>query len=87
MGRKIKLIWDFRGPTAKKTAVHHEAHLKEYITLEKTNLNITGHRHIDERYSLAFMVVEEHEMIGVRDALRPHRAEIYTDQEKTHDNG
>ena len=42
MNRKIKLIWDFRGPVAAKTAEHHEIHLKEYIILEKLPLNITG---------------------------------------------
>ncbi len=30
-------------------------------------------------HSLAFMVVEEGQMPGVRDALRPHRGEIYED--------
>jgi hypothetical protein len=42
MERKIKLIWDFRGPTAAKTAEHHEIHLKEYSAIEKLPLNITG---------------------------------------------
>ena len=30
MSRKIKLIWDFRGEAAAKTAEHHDIHLKEY---------------------------------------------------------
>ncbi len=30
MERKIKLIWDFRGPASAKTAEHHEIHLKEF---------------------------------------------------------
>ena len=42
MSRKIKLIWDFRGEVATKTAEHHEIHLKEYISIEKFPLNITG---------------------------------------------
>lgn len=78
--KKIKLIWDFRGPSAKLTAEHHEKHLKEYIAAEKTNLNITGNQHVNEMYSLAFMVVDENEMLTVRDALRPHRGEEYVDQ-------
>ena len=79
MNRKIKLIWDFRGPAAKKTAEHHEKHLKEFIGFEKLDLDITGSQHIDEMYSLAYMVVEESNMISMRDALKPHRAEVYVD--------
>ena len=29
------MIWDFRGPSAAKTAKHHAQHLKEYATIEK----------------------------------------------------
>ena len=77
--RKIKLIWDFRGQAATKTAEHHEIHLKEFIQIEKLSLNITGFKIINEFYAIAFMVVEEQNMIAVRDALKPHRGEIYTD--------
>jgi len=31
MNRQIKLIWDFRGQAAVKTAEHHEIHLKEFL--------------------------------------------------------
>lgn len=78
MARKIKLIWDFRGAVAAKTAEHHEVHLKEYIQSEKIPLNITGFQIIDAMYAIAFMVVEEDNMITVRDALKPHRGEVYT---------
>lgn len=78
MARKIKLIWDFRGAVAAKTAEHHEIHLKEYIQSEKLPLNITGFQIIDAMYAIAFMVVEEDNMISVRDALKPHRGEVYT---------
>ena len=77
MGRKIKLIWDFRGPAAYKTAEHHEIHLKEYIATENLGLNITGHKVLGDMHSIAYLVVEETEMIQVRDALRPHRGEVY----------
>lgn len=76
--RKIKLIWDFRGEVAAKTAEHHEIHLKEFITAEKLELNITGFEILNEIYAIAFMVVEEKDMIAVRDALKPHRGEVYT---------
>tara|TARA_R110000796_G_scaffold104102_1_gene213795 strand:+ start:183502 stop:183744 length:243 start_codon:yes stop_codon:yes gene_type:complete len=76
--RKIKLIWDFRGPAAEKTAEHHEKHLKEFLNSEKLTHAITGYTHINDMYSLAFLVVEESEMLKVRDALKPHRGEIFT---------
>ncbi len=78
MARMIKLIWDFRGPAALKTAEHHEIHLKEFIALEKIEPNITGYRALNDMHSLAFMVVNEADMINVRDRLKPHRGELYT---------
>ncbi len=79
MNRKLKLIWDFKGPMAAKTAEHHEKHLKEFIALEALALNITGHADLHDMHSIAFMVVEEQQMIPVRDALKPHRGEVYED--------
>ncbi|MBQ0908361.1 hypothetical protein KBJ98_06570 [Flavobacterium sp. F-328] len=77
MSRKIKLIWDFRGPAAAKTAEHHEIHLKEYIQIEKLPLSITGFTVQGEMQAIAFMVVTDENMISVRDALKPHRGELY----------
>lgn len=77
MSRKIKLIWDFRGTASEKTAQHHEIHLKEFITIEKLPLNITGFKVLNEMHAIAFMVITDDNMIAVRDALKPHRAEIY----------
>lgn len=78
MSRKIKLIWDFRGPAAEKTAEHHEIHLKEFIKTEALNADITGHTNLSDMHSIAFLVVNEVDMITVRDALKPHRGEVYT---------
>jgi hypothetical protein len=75
--KKIKMIWDFRGPVASKTAEHHVIHLKEYITSEGLNNNLTGVSHINDMLSIAYMIVDESEMLKVRDALKPHRGEIY----------
>lgn len=77
MERKLKLIWDFRGPSAQKTAEHHVIHLNEYIYIEKLSLNITGFQEINEFHSIAFMVVTDSEMKPVRDALKPHRGQLY----------
>lgn len=80
--RKIKLIWDFRGEVAAKTAEHHEIHLKEFIEAEKLALNITGFEILNEMYAIAFMVVEEKDMITVRDSLKPHHGEVFEENSK-----
>lgn len=77
MSKKIKLIWDFRGPAAAKTAEHHEIHLKEYIIAENYDLNITGYEIESEMFATAYLVVEEKDMIKFRDLLKPHRGEYY----------
>ncbi|MCX6171353.1 MAG: hypothetical protein NT048_00760 [Flavobacterium sp.] len=77
MSRQIKLIWDFRGEASAKTAEHHEIHLKEYIAIEKLAINITGFEIKNELHAIAFMIVTDENMIAIRDALRPHRAELY----------
>jgi hypothetical protein len=75
--KEIKLIWDFRGPASAKTAEHHEIHLKEYILTEKLSPNITGFESYGEMHAIAFMVVTDKTMIQVRDALKPHRGEVF----------
>lgn len=77
MSRRIKLIWDFRGPASSKTAEHHEIHLKQYIVAEKLPINITGFEIYGEMHAIAFMVVTDENLIPVRDALKPHRAELF----------
>lgn len=75
--RQLKLIWDFRGPHALKTAEHHEIHLKDYIKIEKLDLNITGFQALNNMHAIAFMVVPENIMKPISDALKPHRGQLY----------
>jgi hypothetical protein len=76
--RKLKLIWDFRGPDALQIAKHHEVHLKEYISADKLNIKITGIEQLSEIHSIAYLVVNENEMKPIRDALKPHRGQVYS---------
>jgi hypothetical protein len=76
--RQIKLIWDFKGEVAARTAEHHEKHLKEYIVVEKLPVTITGYEIINELHAIAFMVVTDENMITVRDTLKPHRGELFS---------
>jgi len=75
--RKLKLIWDFHGPDAYKIAEHHEIHLKQYIQLEQLDISITGIEDIHDLHSIAFLVVNEANMKPIRDALKPHRGQVY----------
>ncbi|MDG1729957.1 MAG: hypothetical protein P8K68_03015 [Algibacter sp.] len=77
--RKLKLIWDFRGPNASKTAEHHEIHLKEFIKLQNVNITITGVEHVNDMHTMAFLVVDEVHMKPIRDALKPHRGQVYNE--------
>ena len=77
MSEQIKLIWDFRGPDALKTAEHHEIHLKEFISIEKLDIDITGFEPVNEHHAIAYAVVTQPQMIAVRDQLKPHRGELY----------
>ncbi|WP_405570618.1 hypothetical protein [Winogradskyella sp. Asnod2-B02-A] len=77
--RKLKLIWDFKGPAGEKTAEHHLIHLKEYISINKLDVTITGTEVISDMHSLAYLVVDESEMKPIRDALKPHRGQVFTD--------
>lgn len=79
MERQIKLIWDFKGPAALKTAEHHEIHLKEFIALEKAEVITTGYKEMNDMHCIAYMVVHERYMIAMRDKLKPHRGEIYVE--------
>jgi hypothetical protein len=74
--RRIKLIWDFRGMDAEKTALHHEIHLKEFAEREKIQDAISGIELLGEHYSIAYITVNEDDMLKVRDALIPHRGEL-----------
>ena len=75
MEKRIKVIWDFRGPAAEKTAIHYELHLKEYLKLHGLTDFGSG---IDQKspvHTIAFMVVESSALEQVKQDLKPHRGE------------
>ncbi len=76
MSLKIKLIWDFRGPEALKTAKHHEVHLKEFAQRENLHYHKMGVTELNPMYSYTYITVEETDMKIYRDALKPHRGEL-----------
>jgi hypothetical protein len=75
MGRKIKLIWDFFGDDAKPIAEHHVIHLKEFAENNNIPFFESQVESINENQNIAFITVDESNMITVRDALKPHRGQ------------
>jgi len=79
MNRRIKVIWEFSGPDAEETAKHHTIHLEEFGNREKLEVSIAGTEYINHISWLAYLIVLEKDVLAVRNALKPLRAEIFED--------
>jgi hypothetical protein len=79
LDRKLKLIWDFRGESSEKTAEHHCIHLKEFANIEKLHFYEINFSVISDILAIAFIVVDEADMITYRDALKPHRGQVFNE--------
>lgn len=77
---RIKLLWDFRGPDAEKIAVHHKKHLDEFASAKALHNPLSGIENISELHTTAFLVVNKEEMKPVRDALKPHRGQLFSEK-------
>lgn len=77
---RLKLIWDFRGPDAEKIALHHEIHLKEYASSQALQSPITGVTALSQSHFMAYLVVDREVMKPIRDVLKPHRGQLYTEK-------
>lgn len=74
MERKAKLIWEFFGDDGLETAKHHAAHLEEFANREHITHFGCGSTN-KEQQAEAYIIVEQKDMLLVRDALRPKRGE------------
>jgi hypothetical protein len=74
VSRKIKVLWDFYGDKAEKTALHHEVHLREFMTKHNLELLNSGVNSAADFHFMAYITVHEKDVKTVRDALKPHRA-------------
>ena len=77
--RKLKLIWDFRGPEAQNIAKHHTVHLAEYGNHCKETIYKIDFDVYNDLYTIAYMIVDEKDMKHFRDHLKPHRGEWLND--------
>jgi len=79
MSQKVKLIWDFRGEPSAKIAEHHKKHLDEYIQMGEIEGAFTSVEKVNDMHHIAFMVVTKNWMNSLREQLKPHRGQLYTE--------
>lgn len=83
MSKKIKLIWEFRGPAAEQTAKHHVIHLKEYMQIEKFDFTQADHTVLSEFSAIAFLITSEEYLQQLRADLKPNKGQYY--KSETHE--
>jgi hypothetical protein len=73
---KIKLIWDFRGPTSSQTAAHFKIHLIEFFASEKILLIESGVESVNEVHYYTFAVIDKQYLEAIKSALKPTRGQL-----------
>ena len=73
---KIKIIWDFRGPHGKNTAIHHEKHLKEFFEIENKKLFQSGTETLNELHHLTYVIILKKDLNEIKLKLKPNKGEI-----------
>ena len=70
---RVKLIWEFRGPAAKRTAEHHVIHLKEFSIKENIVFEDVKTEVFSEFICIASIIIEKSNLEIVKTALKPHK--------------
>ena len=71
--QKIKLLWDFRGPSAKKIANHHLKHLKDFFKVSDKKLYESGIKKENEFHHISFVVILNKDLKSVKLKIKPNR--------------
>lgn len=74
--QKIKLIWDFRGPSSSHTAAHFKIHLLEFFASEKMLLLESGLETVNEVHHYAYAVIDKQYLEVIKSALKPTRGQL-----------
>ncbi|MGB3590784.1 MAG: hypothetical protein WBA16_03780 [Nonlabens sp.] len=77
--RKLKLIWDFKGPDSLETARHHLLHLDEYVQQNQIVILKSGTEPITANHHIAYVACLESTVTILRDSLKPRRAQLFTE--------
>jgi hypothetical protein len=70
---RLRLIWDFFGPDAERTALHHRVHVETFAQRERVSGATSGADAGNDGHWMAWLVVDASEVDRVRRALRPQR--------------
>lgn len=73
MERKIKLVWEFYGVDALKTADHHLIHLSQYIQREDIDIIDKGVELINEFSAISFIIIYNSFAVKLRSDLKPKK--------------
>ncbi|MBU86564.1 MAG: hypothetical protein CMC53_00560 [Flavobacteriaceae bacterium] len=73
--KKIKLIWDFRGPLSQKTAQHHHKHLEEFFKFENKKLFEHGTKSLSDIHNYTYAIVLKEDLEFFKAKLKPHRGQ------------
>ena len=73
MENEIRLVWDFRGTDALKTAEHQLTHLVEFMIKEDISCLDKLSEKISELHSICWIIIEESDLDFVKKRLKPHR--------------
>ncbi len=72
--RTLRIVWEFRGPGAQKTAEHHKVHLLDYLEREKVTVEECEVENHSEMFSSAYIICDEETAMKLRDPLKPQAA-------------
>ena len=70
---KIRLVWDFRGVDALKTAEHQLTHLVEFMIKENIYCLDKSLEQISELQSICWIIIKDSDLDFVIKRLKPHR--------------
>jgi len=73
--KKTKLIWDFRGPYGKNTAIHYEKHLREFFNVKQIKLIKSGIETVNESHHSSYIIILNENLDTIRSKLKPNREE------------
>ena len=73
MENKIRLVWDFRGADALKTAEHQLTHLVEFMIKENISCLDKSLEQISELQSICWIIIKESDLDFVKKRLKPNR--------------
>jgi len=73
MENKIRLVWDFRGADALKTAEHQLTHLVEFMIKENISCLEKSLEQISELQSICWIIIKESNLDFVKKRLKPNR--------------